>query len=556
MSRRDGLPSFGADVPFDMADVATVLVDGAGSVLGWSSQAERLLGYRAEDVLERSLASFVDLPPPASTGSGADRTGAGPHGAVPATRAAHVTARHRDGRLLELGFRESPLSDAGAGLRLVSLIDPRATPWWALSQSVLERFLTHMPYGLAVLDKELRYVWLNETLERMAGVPREQRLGRRVSEVLPSLAPDAMEAQLQRALESGEPVLGFEYRGHVPADPDHEHVYSTSFFRLDDAADNVLGVGYMGVDITASKRAQERLALLTESGARIGNSLDIAATAAELVDLAVPRLADFACVDLLDPVLHGQDPVAAVGTPDVASLRRVAQQSLHPGCPEAVVGVGDLARYVASSPIAQCLVEGKARLEPYLDRASGGWLTEDVVRSDRVREFRLRSLMVVPVRSRHVSLGVAVFLRWHPHERFDETDLLLAEECVSRAAVSLDNARRYTREHTAALTLQRSLLPRTLSGARCLEVASRYRPADNRDGVGGDWYDVIPLSGARVALVVGDVVGHGINAAATMGRLRMAVRTLAGMDLSPDELLARLDDLDHRLIDEESADED
>ncbi|AWW41593.1 hypothetical protein DN051_37125 [Streptomyces cadmiisoli] len=109
----------------------------------------------------------------------------------------------------------------------------------------------------------------------------------------------------------------------------------------------------------------------------------------------------------------------------------------------------------------------------------------------------------------------------------------------------------YACERAAALELQRNLLPRRLRGGIAVEAASRYLPADTEAGVGGDWFDVIPLSGARVALVVGDVVGHGIDAAATMGRLRTAVRTLADLDLPPDELLRHLDDSVRRLIDED-----
>jgi anti-sigma regulatory factor (Ser/Thr protein kinase) len=100
-----------------------------------------------------------------------------------------------------------------------------------------------------------------------------------------------------------------------------------------------------------------------------------------------------------------------------------------------------------------------------------------------------------------------------------------------------------TRGHTVALKLQRSLLPRRLPPHAAVDSASRYLPADSGSGVGGDWYDVIPLSGTRVGLVVGDVLGHGLRAAATMGRLRTGVRVLARLDLTPDELLSRLDDL-------------
>jgi serine phosphatase RsbU (regulator of sigma subunit) len=111
---------------------------------------------------------------------------------------------------------------------------------------------------------------------------------------------------------------------------------------------------------------------------------------------------------------------------------------------------------------------------------------------------------------------------------------------TARAALSLDNARRYTRERATALALQRSLLPQRLPQQSAVEAASRYLPASANVGVGGDWFDVIPLSGARVALIVGDVVGHGIRASAIMGRLRTAVRTLADVDLPPDELLTVL----------------
>ncbi|GAA3291526.1 hypothetical protein GCM10020295_08560 [Streptomyces cinereospinus] len=151
--------------------------------------------------------------------------------------------------------------------------------------------------------------------------------------------------------------------------------------------------------------------------------------------------------------------------------------------------------------------------------------------------------MAVPLRVGGVTLGLAVFGRHQRPEPFDPEDLRLAERLTTRAAVSIHNARRHTRERTNTMTLQRSLLPRTLPDQSALEIASRYLPAGTESGVGGDWFDVIPLSGARVALVVGDVVGHGMRAAATMGRLRTAVRTLADVDLPPDELLTHLDDL-------------
>ena len=150
--------------------------------------------------------------------------------------------------------------------------------------------------------------------------------------------------------------------------------------------------------------------------------------------------------------------------------------------------------------------------------------------------------LYVPLRARGSTMGLVTWCRERERDPFDVGELALADELAARTAVCFDNARRYTREHAAALTLQRNLLPRHVPCRTAVEVAHRYLPADSRFGVGGDWFDVIPLSSTRVGLVVGDVVGHGLQAAATMGRLRTTVRALAQLDLAPDELLSRLDD--------------
>ncbi|MEE1827039.1 SpoIIE family protein phosphatase [Streptomyces sp. BE20] len=526
--------------PFDLPIVATAELSAEGVVVGWTEAAERLLGYPAEAILGRSGLSLLADPdvPTEFTPGGPAQSGV-------------ITARHRNGRRVIVGVQADPLAAPHGSRRwLLSAVDLGSTPWWGVSRSLLERFLTRSPFGMAVLDTDLRYVWTNNTLDRMAGVFNTARLGRRMSEVLPRLAPGALEAQMRRVLDTGIPVLDFEYHGYTPADPDREHAFSTSVFRLDDVQGRVMGVCYMGVDVTDRWRARERLALLSESGGRIGSTLDIGRTAQELTEVAVPRMADLVLVDLLDSALRGEEPrpISRRGTP---SLRRVAHRSLEEGCPEAVVAVGEQARYGPSSPFVRCLVDGRAIIEPTLSPSDARWLAEDTLRAESVLSFDLRSLMVVPLRARGTVLGVAAFVRRERTEPFDRDDLRLAEEFVGRAALCMDNALRYTREHTTTLTLQHSLLPHELPATSTAEVASRYLPAHGQEGVSGDWFDVIALSGARVALVVGDVVGHGINAAATMGRLRTAVHTLANLDYPPDELLAHLDDLALRLIDEE-----
>ncbi|MFE2884219.1 SpoIIE family protein phosphatase [Streptomyces sp. NPDC059272] len=290
--------------------------------------------------------------------------------------------------------------------------------------------------------------------------------------------------------------------------------------------------------------ARERLNMLYDAGVGIGTSLDVTRTAEELAELAVPRFADFVTVDLYDAVLSGEEPQP--GT----ELRRTASSGVRDDVP--LYPVGKQIQFIASSPQARSLDTGEAVVEPRLSDAPG-WLTQDPERTAQVVEYGIHSLITVPLRAGALILGVVNFWRADKPEPFDSDELALAEELVARAAVSIDNSRRYTREHGMAVTLQRSLLPRRLPEQTALDVAYRYLPA--KAGVGGDWFDVLPLSGARVALVVGDVVGHGLHAAATMGRLRTAVHNFSALDLPPDELLGLLDELVGR-IDQDETTED
>ncbi|WP_050799822.1 SpoIIE family protein phosphatase [Streptomyces himastatinicus] len=290
--------------------------------------------------------------------------------------------------------------------------------------------------------------------------------------------------------------------------------------------------------------ARERLRLLYDAGVRIGSTLDVVRTAEELAEVAVPRFADFVTVELLDPVLRGEEPDGAS-----TEMRRTALRGIRDDQP--LFPVGELIRFVPASPVATGVTTGRAVLEPDL-AASDGWRRQNPERARSVLDYGIHSLISVPLQARGVVLGMANFWRSESGP-FEEEHVSFAEELAARAAVCIDNARRFTREHTTAVTLQRSLLPSELPEQSAVEAAFRYLPA--QAGVGGDWFDVIPLPGARVALVVGDVVGHGLHAAATMGRLRTAVHNFSTLDLSPDELLGHLDELVTR-IDQEHAAED
>ncbi|MGW4981050.1 ATP-binding SpoIIE family protein phosphatase [Streptomyces mirabilis] len=288
---------------------------------------------------------------------------------------------------------------------------------------------------------------------------------------------------------------------------------------------------------------QRRLITINEAGTRIGSTLDTARTAQELADVGTDHFADLVTVDLLDAALREEGTHPADSPP---LLRRIAQ-SVSDGSKDPAAGSGPRHTYQEGSQPAVVLATGQPLRLGITASDAPTWLKVPPDDSGASGVGGIHSLLLIPLWARGNPLGLAQFCRRQTADPFDDDDLLLAQEISSRAAVNIDNARRYTQERSIALTLQRSLLPQHAPEESAVETAARYLPSGSRAGVGGDWYDVIPLSGARVALVVGDVVGRGLQASATMGRLRTAVRTLADIDLTPDELLTHLDDVVIRL---------
>ncbi|MEV6054687.1 SpoIIE family protein phosphatase [Streptomyces sp. NPDC052107] len=539
--------------PRDMPDAAIAMIDAEGIVVGWTHAAQQLVGYSAGEVVGRSAVHV--LPPPqdarrASAFSEQCRAQGGWSGTA--------AIRHRDGHTLRMTLRVSLLRGQDADTRwLVSVTDIGSLSPGATGGPVRESLLARAPIGIVVYDSQLRCVWVNDAMERYDGLPRHRRFGRGLKDSLPAVEAEALKVVMRQVLESGTTTV-HEYRAWPPADRRREHAFSASFFCLQGAAGTPLGVCSMTVDVTGNRRARERLAILSEAGTHIGSTLDVMQTAQELAELTVPLLADHALVDLVETVPFGVEPSARTGTTSGRSrpMRRAGLASIDLGVVELPWVREEVVHPHPASPFSAAMRTGRSYLEPVLDAHAGPWVDRDPVRAQKVRDSGVHSLMVIPIRARRCVLGLALFGRSVEQTPFQEDDLLLAEELVTRAALSLDNALQYARERTAALTLQRDLLPHRVGGGAAVEVASRYVPADLDHGVGGDWFDVIELSGARVALVVGDVVGHGINAAATMGRLRTAVRTLADLDLPPDELLAHLDDTVRRLNDEDADDSD
>ncbi|WP_259407534.1 ATP-binding SpoIIE family protein phosphatase [Streptomyces akebiae] len=293
---------------------------------------------------------------------------------------------------------------------------------------------------------------------------------------------------------------------------------------------------------------QRRLIMVNEASVRIGTTLDTTRTAQELAEVGTDQFADLVTVDLLDSALREEDTGP---TPVPSVVRRVAQQSVLDDWADSADGTGETHTYPEGSEPARALATGQPLRHRITASDIPTWLAVSADHRRTLRTLGIHSALLVPLWARGTPLGLAQFLRHRTADPFDDEDLLLAQEIASRAAVYIDNARRYAHERSTALTLQRSLLQHRMPEQSAVDTASRYLPSGSRAGVGGDWYDVIPLSGARVALVVGDVVGRGLHASATMGRLRTAVRAFADIDLPPDELLTHLDDVVIRLQREE-----
>jgi PAS domain S-box-containing protein len=416
-------------------------------------------------------------------------------------------------------------------------------------QELVNWAVVQCPVVVALVDKQMRHLRINSAMCHILGIHAEaEGLGLRLTDLQSTPATESCVACARQVALTGKPDV---WRGifRLPGQR-RDHAVETYLSPVKDPAGQVHGVLIVGFDVTEQFRARQRLALVNEASTRVGSTLDMTRTAEELVEVAVPRLADAAMIDLLDSVVRGDEPTTERVRGSIP-FQRMAYGSVVAGGPEAVVQPGNVTFYAERSPVAECLATGRAVSYSGTGIGIAEWAVADAARAESIVRHGIRSMMLVPVRARGATLGVAVFVRHRRKEPFAADDVLLAEEIVGRAAVCIDNARRYTREHDAVLTLQRSLLQQRQPVQSAVEVATRYLPSHSRVAVGGDWFDVIRLSGSRVGLVVGDVAGHGIHAAATMGRLRTAVQTLADIDLEPEELLTRLDDVVARLAAEQ-----
>jgi len=396
-----------------------------------------------------------------------------------------------------------------------------------------------LPVGLVFTDREVRTTRTNAAYRRLVGLPDEALIGRRPSEV--ASGADVLLAEriiAEEVINRGVSVSNVPMEQTVAGE---RRVLSWSADRMMDNGE-VVGAVVSVTDVTgrvqadrALRRANARLDLLQRAGCRVGTTLDIFRTAGELASLAVPGLADRVAVELCEAVLQGGDPPS-----DLRALR-VRRVAVCDAATRSPVGfaVGDL----ITVPVASVTGLAAWRGEPFLARnwtEMSGQVHFTPDHAQALLSRGVHTLMLVPLVARGGMLGMAAFCRAENPEPYDEDDLRLVSDLASRAAVHIDNARLYTREHATAITLQRSLLPRHISPVAGLEVAYRYQPASQAAEVGGDWFDVIALDRGQVALVVGDVTGHGIHAAALMGELRTTTAALAHLGCPPGQIMAQL----------------
>ncbi|MFI5664928.1 SpoIIE family protein phosphatase [Streptomyces sp. NPDC051684] len=528
----------------DLLSVGAVVLDGAGRIVLWSPQAEEVFGYTAQEALGRPAAPLLldqrhqDMATQLFTD--VMDTGASWAGAFP--------IRRKDGSTRLVEFRNMRLlDDRGDVYALGIAADQRLLRRVETRLALYQQLVFQSPIGLALLDQDLRYLRVNPALERINGVPAADHIGRRPRDILTFLDVEAIEASLKQVLATGEPIIDRKVVSRTAVDPDHDRAWSVSFYRLEGAQGQILGVANSVVDITPRHRAQieaergrRRLALIAAASTSVGTTLDVGRTAQELADAAVPEPADIAAVDILDSALELRP-----STDNGEGPRRFRAMGLATAYPteaaDAADPIGLPASYHADRLVTRCVRTREPVLVPRLTRADLPRIARDERAAQRLADAGVHSYLAVPLTAHNHVLGTLALARARTQPPFDEDDVVLAGELAARAAIAIDNARWHQSVRNSAETLQRSLLPDPPPPLHGLDVASHYQPAQATSAVGGDWYDVIPLDHDRTALVIGDVMGHGIDAAAAMGRLRTATQAYADLSMSPDQVLHHLD---------------
>ncbi|MFD3836542.1 SpoIIE family protein phosphatase [Streptomyces sp. NPDC058642] len=555
---RDAAPGHGAgDGAVEHAaagriPLAVVVVDRDGLVSHWSRGARRLFGAAKEEALGRPAADLLPV-----AGALPDEDDLMPYGVYAAYDGLGPDLESSlDGR--------SRLSYPAAGRARLTVSEPDRLDvlWWAypLVGPGRERLLVLAADAGALRaddpDDEIAGERIAPAFALHTDFPGAEELARRLPEILPSMSVEEGARIVAQILELGYPVLEFSQNDRVPVTPDWGVPRRIERRARRERAARALAEGRPvpqeltdeGEDLEYTA-VRERLEFLTEVSGRIGTSLDLSRTIVEVSRAVVPRFTDVAGTYLREQVVAGEG--FPEGVPDTTTMwHRVAvEHTDEPGRWDDVVPVGEAMPFPAHTPFFQCMTTGEPVLVPRISEQMGHAIASQFEKRDIRPLITGRSMLVVPLKARNVVLGFMILLRHPERVEFNDMDRVTGAELAARAGLVLDNARMYTYQESVAETLQDSMLPHIPPRMAGCDIATRYLPGTLLGRVGGDWFDSVKLPGARTALVVGDVMGHGLNSAAMMGQLRTAVQTMAALDLPPAQLLRNLDDLAQRLGD-------
>ncbi|SHM57682.1 SpoIIE family protein phosphatase [Actinacidiphila paucisporea] len=556
--------------------LAVIVVDAAGLVSHWSTGARKLFGRSRQEAVGRPA---VDLLPVVGALEGT----AGPDaGGAPAAAGAAYPSEEDYGRGLEASLAGAaayptagrarlfePPRDPSAGGREDGggredsgdgVPDVLDVLWWAypLVGPGPERLLV-----LAADAARLRPGGAEapaDAFERIAPgfalhteFAGADGLAKRLPEILPSMNPLDSARIVAQVLDLGYPVLEISQHDRVPVTPDWGVPRRAERQARRRAAEQAAALdpesvpaGELAPDLEYAA-VREHLEFLNEVSGRIGTSLDLARTIEEVSAAVVPRFTDVAGTYLREQVLAGEG--FPDGPPDVTTMwyRVALEHTDEPGRWDDVVPVGESMPFPARTPFFQCMTTGEPVMVPRISEDMGHAIAAQFPKRDISPLITDRSMLVVPLKARNVVLGFMILLRHRERPDFNDMDRVTGSELAARAGLVLDNARMYTYQENVADTLQDSMLPHIAPRMPGCDVATRYLPGTRLGRVGGDWFDSIKLPGSRLALVVGDVMGHGLNSAAMMGQFRTAVQTMAQLGLPPAQLLRNLDDLAQRL---------
>jgi serine phosphatase RsbU (regulator of sigma subunit)/anti-sigma regulatory factor (Ser/Thr protein kinase) len=523
--------------------LAVIVVDTGGLVSHWSAGARRLFGPSRQEAVGNPAVDVL----PVVGALQADPSGDAPS---PIAGRARLYEAAGDRVALEVLWWAYPLTGPGPERLLVLAADSAQAQPEGMDGP--DRTVSGDD-GSGASDRPDAFEQIAPAFALHTEFAGSDQLARRLPEILPSMNPLDSARIVAQVLELGYPVLEFSRHDRVPVTPDwgvprrvERQVRQRAARQAAIADPESVPPEELAPDLEYAA-VREHLEFLNEVSGRIGTSLDLARTIEEVSKAVVPRFTDVAGTYLREQVLAGEG--FPDGPPDVTTMwfRVAVEHTDEPGRWDDVVPVGESMPFPAQTPFFQCMTTGQPVLVPRISEEMGNAIAAQFPKRDISPLINHRSMLVVPLKARDVVLGFMILLRHRERPAFNDMDRVTGAELAARAGLVLDNARMYTYQENVADTLQDSMLPQIAPRMPGCDVATRYLPGTRLGRVGGDWFDSIKLPGSRLALVVGDVMGHGLNSAAMMGQFRTAVQTMAGLDMAPALLLRNLDDLAQRL---------